>query len=165
MSSWLWLTLTDDEPAGTLARAVLTWPDGRRQHLSARPAGVRPAADARRADAALVDPDGPAGRALVQWLPEGREPLFDDPAVQQVLRQLAAWPGGPVSTLTRDSTHYCGAVQAVRADGPVDDSPLRTLGPVPVCRLGPGLLAVRARTLHGTQRNGGAPWPALSGRS
>ncbi|MCA1713100.1 MAG: hypothetical protein LC789_16270 [Actinobacteria bacterium] len=161
MSSWLWLTLTDDEPAGVLARAALTWPDGRRQHLSAWPAGHRPAAGARRADAALVDPGGPACHAVVQWLPEGREPLFDDPAVQQVLRRLAAWPGGPLSTLTRDSTRYCGAVQALPARS-YSASPLRALGPAPICQVGPGLLAVRARTLHGTQRNGGTPWPAPS---
>ncbi|CAA9364371.1 MAG: hypothetical protein AVDCRST_MAG34-2806 [uncultured Nocardioidaceae bacterium] len=104
---------------------------------------------------------------MVQWLEEGREPLFDDPSVQNALRLLAAWPGGPVSTLTRDTVHYCGAVQVVAPAGEPGQAaegrwPLRLLGAAPACEVGPGLLATRSRTLHGTQRSSGAPWPAPS---
>jgi hypothetical protein len=161
VSSWLWLTLETASASRALAWASLTWPDGRRDVLAAWAAGSRPRADARRVDAALIDPGGPAVPAVVQWLPTGREPLFDDPAVQQALRRFTAFPAGPVSTLTRDATRYCGAVQVLTGDvADAADSPLRALGPAPLCRVGSGLLAVRGRPLHGTQRRGGAPWPA-----
>lgn len=172
MSSWVWLVRTHPADGfqprrgerGPLARADLTWPDGRRDILTAWPAGPRPQQTARRADAALIDPQGPATRAVVQWLEEGREPLFDDPSVQHVLRSLAAWPGGPVSTLTRDTVRYCGAVQASPAFEPdhvgQGSWPLRMLGAAPTCEIGSGLLATRSSTVHGTQRSGGAPWPA-----
>jgi hypothetical protein len=178
VTSWVWLvrmrpadgsvTRTRDRGLPLIAHASLSWPDGRREILAACPAGPRPEPAARRADAALVDTQGPATRAVVQWLKEGREPLFDDPAVQQVLRLLAAWPGGPVSTLTRDTVRYCGAVQVVATAGGTGRSdeagwPLLLLGAAPVCEVGPGLLATRSRTVHGTQRSEGAPWPAPAG--
>jgi len=174
VSSWVWLVrmhpadglepCISEGATPLIARATLSWPDGRREILAACLAGPRPAPTARRADAALIDPEGPATRAVVQWLEEGREPLFDDPSVQNVLRLLAAWPGGPVSTLTRDTVRYCGAVQVAPASAPGQEGegrwPLRLLGSAPTCEVGPGLLANRSRAMHGTQRSGGAPWPA-----
>ena len=181
MSSWVWLArLESADPlpdplrpgcdaggSAPVARASLSWPDGRRETMAAWDAGARPTPGARRADAALVDPAGPATRAVVQWLEEGRDPLFDDLAVQHALRMVAAWPAGPLTTLTRDSVHYSGAVQVVpggRRPGeghPRESSewPLRLLGPTWACAVGPGLLATRTRTVHGTQRYRGLPWP------
>lgn len=178
MSAWVWLVRPGlDGPlerhilggtASLIARVPLTWPDGHRETLAALSAGPRPHRTARRADAALIDPAGPATRAVVQWLDDGREPLFDDPAVQHVLRLLAAWPGGPVSTLTRDSVRYCGAIRVETSarnmpHGGADGWPLRLLGAAPTCEVGAGLLARRASTVHGTQRSGGSPWPAAPG--
>ena len=168
MSTWVWVALAPDsqidQPAKDAALALAVAPvrrgDGWTGTLTAWPAGPRPVTGARRADAALVDPRAHPARAAVQWLPEGREPLFDDPAVQHTLRLLAAWPAGPVSTLTRDSTRYCGAVQVLPAGAAEDGWPLRALGPTAIYDVGPGMLAARSRTVHGTQRNAGAPWPA-----
>jgi hypothetical protein len=173
VSSWVWLALSpasavDQPPADTaltVAVAEVRRGDGWTGTLTAWPAGPRPVRGARRADAALIDPRAHAARAVVQWLPEGREPLFDDPAVQHTLRLLTAWPAGPTSTLTRNSTHYCGAIQVLPAGAAGDGWPLRALGPTPVYDVGPGLLAARPRTLHGTQRNAGAPWPATAAPS
>ena len=149
-----------DDAAPVLAVAPVRREDGWTGTLTAWPAGPRPVPGARRADAAVLDLRGSPARAVVQWLPEGREPLFDDPAVQHSLRLLAAWPDGPVTTLTRDSTRYCGAVQVLAIAAAEDGWPLRALGPAPVYDVGAGLLAARSRNLHGTQRNAGAPWPA-----
>lgn len=177
MSSWVWLVRTHpidglgprtrERGAPLVPSATLSWPDGRREILAACAVGHQPEPTARRADAVLIDPGEPATCAVAQWLEEGREPLFDDPSVQQVLRLLAAWPGGPVSTLTRDTVQYCGAVPVAPASEPGHEAegrwPLRSLGAATPAKLGRAFLPP-GRGLHGTQRSGGAPWPAPSDR-
>ena len=148
--SWVWLVLSEEPIPHAAAGAQL----GDRRWLTAWEPGPKPQPGARRADAAIVDPDGPATTVDLQWLPHGREPLYDDHAVQHALRRLAAFPSGPVTTLTRDSSHWCGAL--IVGDG----SPLRTLGPVHRMTVAAGLLSARPQVLHGTQRWSGAPWPS-----
>lgn len=131
-------------------------------------AGPRPATDAVQVDAALVDLAGPARRVSLQQFERGRAPLFDDPAVQALLQALAAVRSagdGPLSTLTRDSVHYAGALLAwdvagTRPHGGAEA--VARLGRLEVIDVDAGLLATRPQVLHGTQRENGQPWPAAS---
>ena len=143
---------------------------GGRREVRCWSAGSRPAVDAVQADAAVVDPSGPARRVSLQLFGRGRAPLFDDPAVQYALRSLAAarQPGdGPLTALTRDPVHYAGSLLVWDAAGsrpPGGSEALRALGPMEVLDIEAGLLSPRPQILHGTQREGGQPWPAASWR-
>ncbi|MDQ6848832.1 MAG: hypothetical protein M3070_02355 [Actinomycetota bacterium] len=154
---WVWLAALDtDESVVTGTLAAATWHGGR---LVAWPRGPRPHPAAMRADAAFIDPAGPATDLTVQVLEPGREPLYDDPAVQHLFRNLERWSevgAGALTSLTRDSSHWAGALFA----GPVELAGLVTVGAVRRGRLEAGFASTRRQVLHGTQRNAGAPWPA-----
>ncbi len=157
--SWVWLANLSGSELLTSHAPPLTTAEWQGGHLCAWPSGRKPHTAAARADAAFIDPEGPATDITVQIIEPGREPLFDDPSVQGLLRALARYdePGlGAMTTLTRDSSHWAGAVFV----GHVDFRALGTLGPVHYGHLRAGFASSRRQVLTGTQRNAGAPWPA-----
>ncbi len=157
---WVWVAgLPVGEPVEGATAQARWYDDDGEGRLVAWPSGGRPHPAALRADAAFVDPDGPATDLTAQLLAPGREPLFDDPAVQGLLRGLARWTEvgeGAFTSLTRDSSHWAGALCA----GPVEVSLLAALGPVRRSRLEAGFASPRRQVLRGTQRSGGSPWPS-----
>lgn len=157
---WLWMAELGLEEGydGSLASARWEDRDGVAARLVAWPAGPRPHARAARADAGFVDPKGPATEVTVQLIEPGREPLYDDPAVQHLLRCLELWTEvgeGAITSLTRDPSHWAGSLFA----GPVEIGGLAEIGPVRRGRLEAGFASARRQVLSGTQRNAGTPWP------
>lgn len=155
--SWIWLAdVAEEEVTGPPPLASGRWDGG---HLLAWPAGRRPHPAALRADAAFLDTSGPEVDVTVQIVDPGREPLYDDPAVQELLRVLSRYHergDGAVTTLTRDSSHWAGLI----AVGHLDTGALTALGGVRYGRLAAGFASPRRQVVVGTQRNGGAPWPS-----
>lgn len=157
---WVWIAELPptQAPAGCLTTVAFTDLSGAVTRLAAWPAGRRPHPGAVRADAAFVDPAGPVTDLTVQLVEPGREPLFDDPAVQYVLSALQSRQSacsGAVTSLVRDESHWSGALIAGRHD----TAGLGLLGPVRRGRLDAGFAAARCQVLHGTQRYQGLPWP------
>jgi len=158
--AWVWVASLQQDEAhqGSYAHACWEGHDAAGL-LVAWHSGPRPRPDAMRADAAFVDPQGPANTLTFQLFEPGREPLFDDPAVQELLRKLELWTEvgeGAVTSLTRDSSHWAGALWA----GPVELAGLTIVGPVRRGRIDAGFASARRQVLHGAQRNAGHPWPA-----
>ena len=161
--SWCWLALVPTPPDDPWASAAVEEAGSPVGVLAVWPAGRKPVADAVRAYAGIVDPDGaPAGVSFL-LLPRDRSPLFDDPAVSGALRAvLSGPPPDAVSTLVRDSSHFAGAI-TVRRDDPMRlaDDPFARLGPTRRLRVGPGLFATAAHPYGPViQRYAGQPWPA-----
>jgi hypothetical protein len=103
--SWGWLALEGDDLRVWAQRA-------------------KPARDARRLDARLIDAAGAPALVSLVLPPDGVRLLFDDPAVQEARRRvLAEPPFDAVSTLLRDSSHFEGAVTVAR--GERDEARLR----------------------------------------
>ena len=160
--SWCWLARVPSRPAGCMAAAALSRDGEGVGWLAAWQSGPKPAADAVRADARILDAAGAAAAASLVMLPRDRSPLFDDPAVSSALRSvLSGPPPDAVSTFVRDSSHFSGAV-TVRREGRalLRDDPFRRLGPAEVLDVGPGLFGIVAPPPGPViQRYSGAPWP------
>lgn len=168
MSGWAWLVIGEEhhDAAYAEARAETVWlrraeTSPKALWLQAFQAGERPAPDAVRVDARVLDPAGAAARVSMVLLPEGRCPLFDDPAVSQALRDVLAGPAPEaVTTFTRDPVHWAGSLTAVRDARDLSGDPFRRLGPQRLLDVGPGLLGLAALTVAPvTQRYSGQPWP------
>lgn len=143
---WCWLALVDDEPADAAAAARIEgggW-------MAAWTGRRKPVRDALRADARLVDPDGPPARVSLVLPPPGVRLLFDDPVVQHARRcVLARRPLDAVSTLLRDASHFEGAITVARGQDAdrVRDDPFALVFPARILEVGAGLF-------------GRVPWPA-----
>ncbi len=153
------------EPGGEACAPLAT--------CAGQPAGVlalwlgasKPVRSARRVDARVLDPDGPAGWISLVLPERGARPLFDDPAVQHARRRvLAERPADLVSTLLADDSHFAGALTLRR--GPdalalLRDDPFARIAPAELLHVGAGLLgAVPAPTGPTIERHGSAqPWP------
>ena len=162
--SWCWIARLQTGVDGALARAQLTDGAGNPAGiLSAWPAGRKPVAQAVRADARVIDPQGAAGWLSIVQIDRHRAPLFDDPAVSGALRAvLAGRPPDAVSTLVVDSSHFAGAVTVRRRDPPVlEADPFARIAPAVVLHVGPGLFGL-VPPVPGPviQRYAGQPWPA-----
>jgi hypothetical protein len=168
--SWCWLALlpappSGDEPAGALASATITDPEGRPAGLlAAWPRGRKPVRAAVRVDERVIDPTGPAAWVSLVLVPPQVAPLFDDPAVSQALRRvLTGPPFAATSTLVRDAVHFAGAVTVEHAEGParLADDPFARVYPARILRVGPGVFGrVAPPAGPAIQRYGGKPWPA-----
>jgi hypothetical protein len=158
--SWAWLALVADEPADADAASPV---EG--GFLAAWTQRAKPARDARRVDARLIDARGaPALVSLV--LPRaGVSWLFDDPAVQEARRRvLAGRPFDAVSTLLRDSSHFEGAVTVARGGDEQRlrwEDPFARVFPARLLRVEGGLFGrVPAPAGPTIERYGSAqPWP------
>lgn len=162
--SWCWIARLPTQIDGALASAQLTDAAGDPAGiLSAWPAGRKPVAQAVRADARVVDPEGAAGWLSLVQIDRDRAPLFDDPAVSGALRAVLAGPSpDAVSTLVVDSSHFAGAVTVRRTDpAALTADPFARIAPASVLQVGPGLFG-RVRPVPGPviQRYAGQPWPA-----
>ena len=162
--TWCWLARVAEEVDGALASAPLIDAAGTPAGvLAAWPAGRKPVAQAVRADARVIDPQGAAGWLSIVLIDRDRAPLFDDPAVSGALRAvLAGPPPDAVSTFVVDSSHFAGAVTVRRRDAAqLAADPFARIAPAARFHIGPGLFG-RARPVPGPviQRYGGQPWPA-----
>jgi len=162
-STWIWLALTADRPAGATAAAPV------RQAPTGEPAGWmaawarrrRPLAGALRADARIVDRGGAPALVSLVLPPAGVRVPVDDLAVQQARREvLARPPADAVSLLLRDASHFEGAITVVRGRGGAED-PFARLFPSRVLEVGAGLFGRVAPPAGPViERYGSAnPWP------
>ena len=161
-ASWCWLARVPARPDDCLGAAELIRDGEAAGWLAAWPAGRKPTAEAVRADARIIDPQGAAASISLVLLARDRSPLFDDPAVSGALRAvLAGTPPAAVSTFVRDSSHFAGAVTVRReALDLLRDDPFRRLGRGETLGLGPGLFGLVAPVPGPViQRYSGAPWP------
>ncbi len=142
MTGWRWLRVLPDT-------------------VETAPAGARPGPEWVRVDGRLHDPAGAAATVWLVLLEPGTEPLYDDPAVSQALRSVLAGPAvDAVSTLTRDTVHWSGAVTVVRDGRDPRADPFARLGRQRLLHVGPGVLGASPLTIGPvTQRYAGAPWP------
>ena len=124
----------------------------------------KPVRSARRVDARIVDPEGPAAWVSLVRPPDGVRLPFDDLAVQQARRDvLAGHPHDAVSTLMGDASHFEGAVTVARGEA------VTRLGADPFARVFPARILSVAAGLFGKvpppcgptiERYGSAqPWP------
>lgn len=161
--SWCWLALSDAGVAGAMASAAVRSDDGQPAGvLQAWTAGERPVDHAVKADARVVDPSGAPARVSLLLLPRGGEPLYDDPAVSQVIRDVLAWPPPDVvTTLVRDGVHLAGSLTARRDGYDLAGEPFARLGRARLLEVEGGLLG-RVPMPCGPvmQRYAGQPWPA-----
>ena len=162
--TWCWIARLPGDTADTPASGQLTDAAGSPAGvLAAWPAGRKPVAQAVRADARMIDPDGAGGWLSIVLIDRDRAPLFDDPAVSGALRAVLAGPSpDAVSTFVRDSSHFAGAVTVRRRDpAELSVDPFARIAHATVLRVGPGLFG-RVRPAPGPviQRYGGQPWPA-----
>jgi hypothetical protein len=162
--TWCWIARLQDDVDGALASAQLTDLAGSPAGvLAAWPAGRKPVANAVRADARVIDPDGAAAWLSIVLIDRDRAPLFDDPAVSGALRAvLAGPPPDAVSTFVVDSSHFAGAVTVRRADpDALSADPFARIASAKVLSVGRGLFG-RVRPAPGPviQRYAGQPWPA-----
>jgi len=163
--TWCWLALVDERPASATACAAAYERDG-------APAGwfaawcrrARPAREARRVDARIVDRGGaPAWVSLVLARAGVRLP-FDDLAVQQARRAvLAGLPQAAVSTMLADAAHFEGALTVARGAGVarLGEDPFARIFPARILRVDAGVFGVVAPPCGPTiERYGSAqPWP------
>lgn len=170
-AGWAWLVVGADPLPGACTQARATPEQGYDAGpagevapvwLQSFPAGPRPAETAVRVDRRVLDRQGAPARVSLVLLPEGRCPLFDDPAVSQALRDVLTGPAvDAVTTLTRDAVHWAGALSVVRDARDLSGDPFRRLGTARVLAVDEGLLGRAPITIAPvTQRYGGQPWPA-----
>jgi len=173
----VWLALLTERPddaslaapvtdRGAAAGWLVAWRAGDR---SGAAVWRRPARDAVRCPAGIVgDGEGPWEVSLS--MPVRRErPLHDDPAVVAAAR-AAAGDGGHLAltaALVADEVHWAGGISAVgtttadRWPAWTTLDPWAHLAHARRLRVGPGVLrAAPLPASPGTQRRGGAPWPA-----
>jgi hypothetical protein len=164
--SWAWLALLDTRPPDADAAARAVEVDGAGAGwLAIWVRRGRPAADARRVDARLLDPAGAPAHVSLVRPPPGVELPFDDLVVQQARRAvLAAPPFDAVTTLLRDASHFEGSLTVAR--GPdverLRDDPFARVFPARILRVEAGVLGVvPAPAGPVIERYGSAePWPS-----
>jgi hypothetical protein len=159
--SWAWLGLLSEAP--TDADAYASTDSG--GFLAAWVRRAKPARDARRMDARIVDRNGEAALVSLVLPPTGVRLLFDDPAVQEARRRvLAAPPFDAVSTLLRDASHFEGAVTVARGADERRlrwEDPFARIFPARILRVEAGLFGrVPAPAGPTIERYGSSqPWP------
>ena len=169
MSAWCWLALVppdEGDPSGADAHAEATGLDGASAGwLAVWTRRGRPRADARRADARILDQAGAPALVSLVRPPAGVQLAFDDLAVQQARRDVLAGPAPAlVTSLLRDASHFEGALTARRGPGALAllrDDPFARVFPARLLRIGAGLLgSVPAPAGPVIERYGSAhPWP------
>src|SRR4051794_8577573 len=163
--SWCWLALVPDRPDDADAVAAATDAEGRSAGwLAAWSGHARPDRAARRADARVVDPLGPAATVSLTLAPPGVRVPFDDLAVQQARRRILAGPPvDAVTTLLTDASHFEGSLLVARGDRVrlLDDDPFARVFPARRLHVGAGVLgAVLPPAGPTIERYGSAsPWP------
>lgn len=164
MTDWAWLVVegadTDPRPdawVSTVGEATDGGPDLR---LSGYPHGRKPAAGAVRMHAGVLDPTGEAAAIGLLVLGPAEAPLFDDPAVTELLRAvLRGAAGDGFTTFVRDATGFAGGLVVSRS-GQVARHPLGRFGVLRVLEVRPGFVGRQpAPAGPAVQRYSGAPWP------
>lgn len=163
--SWVWLDLSPEPVARTMASARAFGPDGRpRGVLCAwRPDDPRRPATAAKIDCRAVDPYGDGGWISLARAPGGLSLPFDDPAVARATRTILSMPPADVfSTLVEGDDRCVGALTAMHdASGRLQYDPFGYIFPAVLLRVDEGILGrMPAPTGPGTQRYGADnPWP------
>jgi len=162
--TWCWFALVDEAPAGALNTAGARDLDGTGVGvLAAWPAGERPRPDAARADARILDPDGPRMAVSLVLPPPGVKILFDDPTVVGAVKAALAGPAPDFrSTLSLDPSHFGGAVSGLAQPWPGwwSDDPFARVFAARQLWVDAGMFGrvpPPAGPVH--QRYGPTPWP------
>lgn len=157
----VWVALVPARPADAWAAAEAReggWLAAWRQR-------AKPVREALLAHPAAFDPAGAPAWVSLVLVPEDRDLITDDPAVQRARQLVLADPEPPaaVTMLPRGPSLLAGALTARRgadARARLADDPFARLVPARVLELGPGLIGAPAPPVGPViERYGGVPWP------